>query len=272
MDVYGKDVIIGDFRASDFNLMLGAIDYNEKAEDEMGNDITIAEQFIGRNPVPVYLDYTYNGKLKPTITLIKYNCHNGGDYELTEFEVRHILRLITGQHGYVWMKVFTEDPGEDTWYKVKVINTSLVRLSGKNIGLKIEMECDSQFGYSPIQTIKITENAYSNFTIFNNSDDIYTYLLPTVQITVKEKGNLELINNTEGWHTFINNLSVGEIVTMNSEKQIIKSTVGHKTALINDFNLHWVRFVNGVNLYSASLACDLVFTYRMRRKGGFICS
>ena len=56
MDIYGKDIIIGDFRASDFGLMLSSFDYDEKTENEMGNDISIAEQFIGRNPVPVYLE------------------------------------------------------------------------------------------------------------------------------------------------------------------------------------------------------------------------
>ena len=168
MEIFGSDIIIGNFRASDFGLMLGSIDYEEKSENEMGNDISITEQFIGRNPVPVYLDYTYTSKLKPTVTLIKNNCHNSSDYKLSEFDVRYILRLITGQHGYIWMKVLSEDVSEDTWYRVKVTNTSLIELSNKSVGLKIQMECDSQFGYSPIQTIKINETAFSKFNIFNN--------------------------------------------------------------------------------------------------------
>ena len=124
MEIYGRDIIIGEFKASDFNLILGSLDFDEQAEEEMGNDITIAEQFIGRNPVPVYLDYKYSSKLKPSVTLIKMNCHDGGDYKLSEFELRHILRLITGHHKYIWMKVIAENPGADIWYKVKVMNTN----------------------------------------------------------------------------------------------------------------------------------------------------
>ena len=63
MDIFGKDIIIGNFRASDFGLMASTIKFDEESEYEMGNDITIAEQFIGRNPVPVYLDYSYVSRL-----------------------------------------------------------------------------------------------------------------------------------------------------------------------------------------------------------------
>jgi hypothetical protein len=272
LDIYGQDIIIGNFRASDFNLMLGSLDYDDSAENEMGNDIAIAEQFIGRNPVPVYLDYTYSEKLKPTITLIKNNCHDASDFELSEYEIRYVLRLITGQHDYLWMKIITDDISEDNWYKVKVIRTALLKRGNKNIGLKIEMECDSQFGYSSIQTIRINENSYSSFNIFNNSDDIYTYLLPTTIITMHEAGNLEIKNSTEGWSTIITNLSVGEVITMDSEKQILTSTVNHTTSLINEFNLHWIRFVDGMNNYQANLSCDITFNFRTRRKGGFICN
>lgn len=264
--------MIGEFKASDFNLMLGSIDYDEKAENEMGNNITIAEQFVGRNPIPAYLDFTYNEKLKPTVVLIKNNCHDASDYMLSEFEIRHILRLITGQHNYIWMKVITEEISEDTWYRVKVIDTALVKLAGKNIGLKINMECDSQFGYSPLQTLNISETAYKKFNIFNNSDDIYTYLFPEVQITMKQSGNLELINETENWYTIINNVSYDEVLNLDCERQIITSSFNHINVLLNDFNLHWIRFVDGVNVYSANLNCDIQFKFRMRRKGGFICS
>lgn len=272
MEIYGRDIIIGEFKASDFNLIPGSLDFDEQAEEEMGNDITIAEQFIGRNPVPVYLDYKYSSKLKPSVTLIKMNCHDGGDYKLSEFELRHILRLITGHHKYIWMKVIAENPGADIWYKVKVMNTSLIKIRGENIGLKINMECDSQFGYSPPQFFTINEVAFQKFIINNDSDDIYTYLYPEVTITVNQAGNLELKNETEGWSTIINNLVANEVIKINSERQIITSSVNHKTALINDFNLHWIRFISGINEYSANLNCTLVFNFRTRRKGGFLCS
>lgn len=271
MDIYGKDVIIGNFRASDFGLIASTIKFDEESENEMGNDITITEQFIGRNPVPIYLDYQYSSKLKPTITFIKYNCHNAADLELSEFEIRHILRLITGQHGYVWMKVFTDEISEDTWYKVKVIKTALIKVGGRKIGFKIELNCDSQFGYSPLQTVKINQEGFKHFFIFNNSDDIYTYLLPKVKIVIKEDGNLELKNETENWTSIINNLVTGEVLEIDSERQIITSSVEHEPKLLNDFNLHWVRFVDGNNEYSANLNCDIEFSFRFRRKGGFIC-
>lgn len=38
MDIFGSDLIIGDFKASDFNLTLGSTDYDGSPEDEeMGN-------------------------------------------------------------------------------------------------------------------------------------------------------------------------------------------------------------------------------------------
>lgn len=271
MEIFGSDVIIGDFRASDFGLVLGAVDYDGSSEDEMGNDITIAEQFIGRNPVPVYLDYSYTEKLKPTITLVRTNCGHLANTPLSEYEIRSILRLITGTVGYKWMKVVTDEISEDTWYRAKVINTALVRVAGIVVGLKIFMECDSQFGYSPIQHADKSVSAYEPFRIFNNSDDIYTYLLPNLKIIMAESGNLEITNNSEPWKTIINNVSNGEIIEINSEKEILTSSISHPNVLLNDFNLHWIRMVNGINEYVTNLNCEMQFSFRLRRKGGFIC-
>lgn len=271
MEIFGRDIIIGDFKASDFNLIIGSTEYSGQSEDEMGNDITIAEQFIGRNPVPAYFDYSYSEKLRPSISLIKNNCYNSNDTGLTEFEIRNILRLITGFHEYKWMKVITDDISEDTWYKVKIVSTALIRYPGIVAGIKINMECDSQFGYSPINVIKQKVTAYKPFYIFNNSDDIYNYLYPKIDIKLEEDGNIELVNNTENWTSIINNVVTDEIVTINSEKQILTSTNEHENVLLDDFNLHWFRLVNGLNEYSCNLNCEITVTFRLRRKGGFIC-
>lgn len=275
MEVFGKDLIFGDFRASDFNLILTSMSSEGVSDDEMGNDMTIQETFIGSNPVPVYLSHTYSEKLRPTVTLSKNPCNNKNN-TLDEFELRHILRLVTGNKAYKWMKVVTEDISEDTWYRAKVTSTQLHRVGNIIDSITLTMECDSQFGWSPEMIVTKNASAGTSFWIINNSDDLNEYLLPKVVITASTGGEISITNSTdiidgESWTTTLSNVSAGETITMDSHKGILTSTVEHDTSLLDDFNLHWIRFVPGKNILTCDSDMTLKFIYRLPRKGGFLC-
>ena len=103
MEIFGNDWILGDFKASNFGLMLLSFNYSGESEDELGFKLSTMEEYIGNNPVPIYLGDKYEDKLRPKITLCK-NMHlfPQKDLYFSEKECRWILRELTGIGGYQW--------------------------------------------------------------------------------------------------------------------------------------------------------------------------
>ena len=54
MNVFGKDMLIGDFKLSDYGLFLGTFETDANYEDELNNDFETIETYIGHNPIPMY--------------------------------------------------------------------------------------------------------------------------------------------------------------------------------------------------------------------------
>lgn len=78
MDILGKELIFGDFRTSDYGLILASFDYSGVSEDSLGMDVTTIEEFIGNNPVPV----------AQNITLTLPNVTNNSGYERLQKELK----------------------------------------------------------------------------------------------------------------------------------------------------------------------------------------
>ncbi len=74
MEIFAKDLILGNFRASDSGLCVASFTFKGESEDELNITPSAIEKFIGNNPVPVYLGQKYENKLSPTVTLIKNPC------------------------------------------------------------------------------------------------------------------------------------------------------------------------------------------------------
>ena len=147
MEVYGKDLILGDFRASDYQCILASFTSDGVREEDTGIAVEVIEEFVADNPVPVFLGEKHTSKLHPSIVLVKDFCQTDDPY-FTERDCRAIIRIITGKRGYQWMKIVTEDVGEDIWYKAKVVSVSYQKVSGQVAGIVLDMECDSQFAWS----------------------------------------------------------------------------------------------------------------------------
>lgn len=269
MEIFSKDLLLGDFRISDLGLMVASFDYKGESEDEINITPSAIEKFIGYNPVPVYLGQKYENKLSPTVTLIKNPCiYNGSNY-FTEKELRSILRVITGTKGYQWMKVINHEIDEDIWYKAKVLNVSYKRVGGNIVGIILEMMCDSPFAWSNKNEIVINAKQDKKFCIFNNTDDLNNYVLPFVEITSSTTGNISIVNLSDNsWTTEIKNMKANETVIIDSKRGIVLSNINHNL-LLNDTNLHWFRLIPDKNEYVSNTDITIKFRFRVPRKVGF---
>ena len=262
------DMIIGNFKLSDYGLMLGTFDLNNE-EEELGMDYDTIEEFVGCNPIPIYLGAKYNNKLKPQVTIIK-NTNIGSAY-FTEHECREILRQLTGFRGYRPMQIYMDDFDELYNFNIRVQKVSYRKVGGHVAAIILYMECDSQFAWSKEFRYSFDVSPEKNLVFINMSDDLNNYLYPKVVISPKSAISvLEIVNLTDNnWTTSIRNIAANEIITMDSKNQILQSSIKNRI-ILNDFNLHFVRLLSGKNELSINANCILSFTFQVPRKVGFL--
>lgn len=268
METFTNDLILGDFRVSDYGLMVGSFSYNGEAEDDTGMNLSTVEEYIGHNPVPVYLGQKYSDKLKLHITLIKNPCVFYDDPSFSEKDCRGILRLLTGTNGYRWMKLLTLEPDEDLWYRARTVSVSYERIGGRVVGIILNLECDSCFAWSREYAITVNAEAGRHFYIYNNTDDLNDYIYPVVQIIPASAVTVAVTNLSDGSRlSEIKNIRQAEKITLDSRRQIISSDSAHDM-LLNDFNLGWFRLVPGQNEYVSDSDMVISMKYRVPRKVG----
>lgn len=267
MEVFSKDLIFGEFRLSDYGLIIGSFNYKGDSTDEIGMSPSTIEEFIGHNPVPTYLGQQYSNKLEFTVSVLKNPCLIQNDY-FNEKDCRAILREITGKKGYQWTKFINSELDDDLWYRARVNNISYERMGGKIVGIIISFECDSLFAWSNQRIINIEAKANTPFYIFNNTDDLNNYVLPYVKIHANGSGLVSIKNTTDNWETTINFVG-NETVVMDSKTEFVTTDVSSHSHILNDTNLHFFRFVPDKNQYISNKDVEITFIYRVPRKVGF---
>lgn len=270
MDLFGNDLIIGDFKISDYGMILATFETSSESEDDLGMNYETEEVFIGNNPVPKYITSKYSEKLRPTATLIKNPC-TSKDMKFSEFECRIVLRELTGFDGYKKMQIFSNEYNELLYFNVRVNNVQYKKIGGDVVGIILSMECDSQFAWSKDYHYTYDATAGTEISFYNISDDLNNYLKPVVKITTdKEIEKLEFVNLTDNNRTTtLSNLHAGETITMDSLNEILESSIEDRI-ILNDFNMNFLRFVSGINKIQVSQDVKLDISFVLPRKVGFV--
>lgn len=270
MELFFNDFILGTFRASDYGFIVGSFSYGGESEDDIGMSLQTIEEFIGHNPVPVYLGQKYTDKLKPQITLVKNPCIFYEDLYFDEKDCRSILRLLTGIRGYQWLRLIPQRHGENLWYKARINSVSFKRIDGHVAGLILNMECDSCFAWSEEYNVTIHAKAGQHFCIYNSTDDLNNYVYPVVSLRPSSAGLLSITNLSDGnLISRIDHVQADETITVDSGRQILTSDPAHDL-LLDDFNLKWFRLLPGKNEYVTDSDITVSFRYRVPRKAGIV--
>lgn len=268
------DFIFEGFHMSDYGLVCwngsdGAIDDT----DDMSLAPTSTTVFTGERAHSTFISQKYESQNEFTIRLTKSFCSSDTDY-FTENELRMYNRLLTGKPGYSWLKIINDSVMEtDYYYRAEVSRIEYERLGYKVVGYDVTFTCDGGRAYSEEQTTYLNVTADTPFYVFSNSDDLYDYEKPVVEITVSNGGTLKLKNNTDSWETVIKNMTAGEKLTIDCKNEILTSS-RHRTYILNDFDgLRWPRLLPGKNEYVCNKNATIKLVYRASRKVGFVtCS
>lgn len=261
-------MIFGNFRLSHYGLIVGSFDYKGDAIDEIGMSPSTIEEYVGHNPVPVYIGQEYSKKLEFTVSLMKNPCERQKTDYFTEKDCRAILREITGRKGYQWTKLINDEIDDDLWYRARVNNITYERMAGKIVGIVVSFECDSIFAWSRENEITIHAKANAPFFIFNNSDDLNNYVLPVVEVHSQKANEVSITNTTDNWTTSIKFVG-DEIITMNSKLELVTTNLPSHSLILNDTNLHFFRILPDRNQYVSDKDVDITFKFRVPRKVGF---
>lgn len=270
MKIFADDVMIGDFKLSDYGLIPASFSGGSESTENLGMDQDTVEEYIGNDPVPVFLGTQHSSKLKPTLTVVKNPCiHRTPDF--SEHECRDILRRLTGSHGYKRMQIIHNSIDEELFYNVRTVSVNYQKVMGRVVGIILNMECDSQFAWTKEMDITLAARQDKPFNLYISTDDLSHYVYPVVTIRASSPLESLTLRNTSdsNWATVIKHLFKDEVITIDSRRQIIYSS--RKDRLIaDDFNMRFPRFIPDKNTYITDRDIFIQFKYSLPRKAGFL--
>lgn len=181
-------------------------------------------------------------------------------------DVRNVLRWLTGVRNSAWLDLYVNDKVEYSFLG-SVTNVRQYKMDALCNGIIVEFTSVSPWAYSSMQTVKQDIEQSSIITIFNETDDLYTYVYPKVVYKNTSGDTLTICNTSiDEETTTLSNIAINEVVTFDSNQFIYSDN----TAKIygNDFNYVFPRLAPGMNDLNISGNGNIEFTYRYPIKVG----
>lgn len=198
-------------------------------------------------------------------------CKNPDIYDRREMEIsndecRDIMRWLNRREFLKFQVIDDENDSleRDTCYYNASFNVGKIKINERLYGMRLTMETDKPFGYGQEQMVSWTFSDSNISKILSDISDEIGYIYPTVIITVNRNGDLSLYNEQENCTTLIKNCTVGEVITLHGDTQIITTTYAAHD-ICADFNYEFFRIGNTINnrnnRISASLPCHVIIKY-----------
>lgn len=194
-------------------------------------------------------------------------CKNPSEYDdlrITDDEYRDIMRWLNRREFLKFQVLNEDDKEQETCYYEASFNVDKLMVNKVLYGLELTMETNKPFGYGQELSVSWEVNdTTKTYVLFDMSDEIgYTY--PSMVITCNRAGDLSIHNEMEDCTMVVKNVSVGEVITIDGDTQIIQTSLGSHH-IYDDFNFEFFRIGNTINnrnnRISISLPCKLELTY-----------
>lgn len=152
-------------------------------------------------------------------------------------------------------------------------NMDWVKLGEKVIGVNLHFISNRPFALGEKEVFTEENLNQDNVIYIIDSSSDEGSIVPSVEITLKEDGDLELTNtfNEEEIRTIITGCKADEVITFSSALQIKSSDSSHK--VMDCFNWVFPRiynvYGNNINRFSSNLDCECTISYNPIRKVTF---
>lgn len=212
---------------------------------------------------------SYSSNYQKTIQLCKQFCDNQENDVLTNDDISTLSKWLC-RKDYKWFKWVDDEDDDEIFYEVR-ITLSKVLIHGVCHGVELTIYANRPFAVTKPLTSIYSLDADSEFKINCYSEE-EGFIYPDMTITMRGSGDFTLTNSNENRTTSIDNVSSGEVITIDGSDilQITSSDDNHSLAA--DFNYKFPRMVNeyrnGINTFLCNLPCLIALTYRGVRKVG----
>ena len=138
---------------------------------------------------------------------------------------------------------------ENVYFQCRLMNPEIISIDNVPFAFKATVECNQPFALEPYRTKIYTPTLSINNLIHYNNTSNNDYTRPIIEVTMgTATTSVKITNNSDGGRFIeLASLSPNEIITLDSAKQMITSSLGlHR---LNNFttNKHWFRLVQGKN-------------------------
>ena len=197
-----KDFTFMGKKLSDLSVKYVSVDFDGDADVDMAMERDMETGESNRYKVePNYFYDKWNDTLEFELDIIKDPCKftNQNSAIITKSERREITKWLTSSHFPEWLTFSgTNDSADDTiryfgWFN----NIESYSVNAQTFGLKLYFKCTTPFGYTDDILTNVSCTTYKNVLIPNNSDELNTYVYPSIDIIPKANGDIYICNMSD---------------------------------------------------------------------------
>lgn len=218
---------------------------------------TVSTRYGAKNEVT---NTQYDSCIEATFQICKRpDCEKKGkEFYFSIEEVRQITSWLHRKQ-YHPFRILNGEM-DDIYFNAS-FHISALEYGGNICGLELTMRTDKPYAFK--NEVIITKSVKKNetFIVLTESDE-EEFIYPKTVITLKESGDFTLHNKILDTDFHIKNCKTNEVITIDYPL-ISSSDSSHK--IQNDFNWEFIQldhsFRNNMNIFTASLACEIQMKY-----------
>ena len=199
----------------------------------------------------------------PSVTFVEVD---GSDIDPNK--AKRLLRWLTGSRENAWMDVYNRDRKIVCSYLGRFTEVKFQKMDARIIGIRATFTSISPWAFSDVKEVKMKINqGTTTFNIDNDTDDLYSYVYPSMQFkNTYNNGELHVVNTTTNNETIFKNLQQGEVINIDSNF-VVYSDNAHRI-FNEDFNFEFPKLEPGTNSFTATGNGEVIFKFRYPLKVG----
>ena len=272
------DFDFGGEALSSFGYIPACINNDASDSIQMGSSLTLNTVKINGGTNWGLINTAYDEVLTATFDICKNPC-DVDDLTIYEWEMRNLMTWLLRKDYQVFKPKYDDGAFSDVYFRGTFTSAEAIYKGNAGcIGLSLTFTADAPWGFFEQRTKSFSE--VNSFTVISGEmTDEIGFLYPSkIVIEILESGNLTIHNSLDDddRSTVINNVTSGEIITMNCESKTIKTNKSSHSKFYNDFNYNFPRIIRNydktkcTNVFSLSLNCNVTLDCVPIRKVGVL--
>lgn len=204
----------------------------------------------------------YTDCIRATLDIIKNPAIYADNMQITNDEYRDLMRWLNRREFLKFQLLGGDDYDGETCYYEASFNVDKLEIDGELYGLELAVETNAPFGYGQEQVHRWTVRDVNKPYILSDISDEIGRTYPDLKIEILEDGTLTLHNEFNDSTLKVTQCKAGEIITINSNSQIIKSSLERNVC--NAWNCEYFAIENSINSRMNTITCSLPCKIELR--------